>query len=178
MSADVLGKVAIVMGSDSDWEVMRPAAEVLAQFGVATEARVLSAHRTPDETIAYARTARAQGFRVIIAGAGGAAALPGMIAAVTELPVIGVPVALQVLDGLDSLLSIAQMPGGVPVARVGLGGAKNAGLLAARILAQADTPAAAQLRAALTAFAQTQRDQVLAKDETLRRRAARPTDAP
>jgi len=130
--------VAIVMGSSSDYEVMKDAVAILERFGVAHEVHVVSAHRTPEGMIEFARTAQARGLRVLIAGAGGAAHLPGMIAAVTTLPVIGVPVALARLDGLDSLLSIAQMPRGVPVATVAINGAANAGLLALRILALAD----------------------------------------
>ncbi|RLT37687.1 MAG: 5-(carboxyamino)imidazole ribonucleotide mutase [Chloroflexi bacterium] len=130
--------VGILMGSDSDLPVMRAAADALRDLGIPFEVRVLSAHRTPDQTLEYARSAVARGLRVIIAGAGGAAHLPGVLAAVTTLPVIGVPVALPVLDGLDSLLSIVQMPAGIPVATVGVGNARNAGLLAARILATSD----------------------------------------
>jgi 5-(carboxyamino)imidazole ribonucleotide mutase len=130
--------VGIVMGSDSDWPVMKAAAEALEEFGVAHEADVLSAHRMPDEMLAYGREAASRGLSVIIAGAGGAAHLPGMLAAVTPLPVIGVPVPLKNLDGLDSLLSIVQMPAGVPVATVAIGGSRNAGLLAVRILAASD----------------------------------------
>jgi 5-(carboxyamino)imidazole ribonucleotide mutase len=131
-------KVGIVMGSDSDWPTMQAAAEILAEFGVAYEADVVSAHRMPTEMIAYGQQAHERGLSVIIAGAGGAAHLPGMLAAVTPLPVIGVPVPLKYLDGMDSLLSIVQMPGGIPVATVAIGNAKNAGILAARILATSD----------------------------------------
>jgi 5-(carboxyamino)imidazole ribonucleotide mutase len=130
--------VGVVMGSDSDWPVMGAAAAALAEFGVGYEADVVSAHRMPHEMIAYGADAAGRGLRVIIAGAGGAAHLPGMLAAVTPLPVIGVPVPLAHLDGMDSLLSIVQMPAGVPVATVAVGGARNAGLLAVRILAAAD----------------------------------------
>ena len=130
--------VGVVMGSDSDWPVMRAAAEALAEFGVPYEADVVSAHRMPHDMIGYGGAAVARGLKVIIAGAGGAAHLPGMLASVTPLPVIGVPVPLAHLDGLDSLLSIAQMPAGIPVATVAVGGARNAGLLAVRILAAAD----------------------------------------
>jgi len=133
------------MGSDSDLPHLRPAAEVLAEFGVAHELRIVSAHRTPDVMFDYARSAAGRGLRVIIAGAGGAAHLPGMTASLTTLPVIGVPVPLAHLDGLDSLLSIVQMPAGVPVATVAVGGARNAGLLALRILATGDTRLAAAL---------------------------------
>lgn len=135
MSTPVVG---IVMGSDSDWPVMKAAAEALAEFDVAVEADVVSAHRMPDEMIAYGREAAGRGLKVIIAGAGGAAHLPGMLASVTPLPVIGVPVPLKYLDGMDSLLSIVQMPAGVPVATVSIGNARNAGLLAVRILAVGD----------------------------------------
>lgn len=130
--------IGIVMGSDSDWPVMRAAAQTLAEFGVAYEADVVSAHRMPHEMLAYGTGAAARGLRVIIAGAGGAAHLPGMLASVTPLPVIGVPVPLPHLDGMDSLLSIVQMPAGVPVAAVAIGGARNAGLLAVRILGVCD----------------------------------------
>ncbi len=131
-------RVGIVMGSDSDWPVMSAAGEALREFGVGFEADVVSAHRMPDAMIAYGREAHTRGLGVIIAGAGGAAHLPGMLAAVTPLPVIGVPVPLKYLDGMDSLLSIVQMPAGVPVATVAIGNARNAGLLAVRILAAAD----------------------------------------
>jgi 5-(carboxyamino)imidazole ribonucleotide mutase len=140
--------VGIVMGSDSDWSTMRAAAEALEDFGVETEVHVVSAHRMPKEMISYGETAADRGLKVIVAGAGGAAHLPGMLAAVTALPVIGVPVPLAHLDGLDSLLSIVQMPAGVPVATVSIGGARNAGLLAVRILATHDD----RLRAAMVAF--------------------------
>lgn len=140
--------VGIAMGSESDLPTMRAAAEVLRDFGVPFEMRVLSAHRTPEAMTSYARSAREHGLRVIVAGAGGAAHLPGMIAASTTLPVIGVPVQTKSLSGLDSLLSIVQMPGGVPVATVAIGGAKNAGLLAVQILATTD----GALAEALTAF--------------------------
>jgi 5-(carboxyamino)imidazole ribonucleotide mutase len=131
-------RVGIVMGSDSDWPVMKAAGEALEEFDVAYEADVVSAHRMPDEMLAYGRDASSRGISVIIAGAGGAAHLPGMLASVTPLPVIGVPVALKYLDGMDSLLSIVQMPAGVPVATVAVGNARNAGLLAVRILAATD----------------------------------------
>ncbi len=131
-------RVGIVMGSDSDWPVMKAAAEALREFDIEHEADVVSAHRMPEEMLAYGREAAGRGLQVIIAGAGGAAHLPGMLAAVTPLPVIGVPVPLKYLDGMDSLLSIVQMPAGVPVATVAVGGARNAGLLAVRILAAGD----------------------------------------
>jgi 5-(carboxyamino)imidazole ribonucleotide mutase len=165
MSGAVAG---VVMGSDSDWPVMRAAAEALAEFGVPYEADVVSAHRMPNEMIAYGSGAAGRGLRVIIAGAGGAAHLPGMLAAVTPLPVIGVPVPLAHLDGLDSLLSIVSMPAGVPVATVAVGGARNAGLLAVRILATGDE----QLRARMTRFQQDLREQALAKGAALRAREA------
>ena len=131
-------QVAIIMGSDSDWRVMEAAALILDQCGISYEASVVSAHRTPDEMMTFAKGAAAAGFKVVIAGAGGAAHLPGMVAAATTLPVIGVPVPLKYLDGMDSLLSIVQMPAGIPVATVGIGNAKNAGLLAARIIGSFD----------------------------------------
>ena len=137
--------VAVVMGSDSDWSVMADAAAALTEFGIAHEVEVLSAHRTPQAMIDFGRAARDRGLKVIIAGAGGAAHLPGMLASVTTLPVIGVPVPLAKLDGLDSLLSIVQMPAGVPVATVSIGGARNAGILAARILSTSDADVADKL---------------------------------
>ena len=138
MDEKTAARVAVVMGSDSDWSVMRGAADALAEFDVACDVDVVSAHRMPTEMIEFGRSAVARGLRVIIAGAGGAAHLPGMLASVTPLPVIGVPVPLAHLDGLDSLLSLVQMPAGVPVATVSVGGARNAGLLAVRILAAGD----------------------------------------
>ena len=137
--------VSVVMGSDSDWGVMSAAAEALAEFGIPHEVEVVSAHRTPKRMIAFGSEAASRGIRVIIAGAGGAAHLPGMLASVTTLPVIGVPVPLKYLDGMDSLLSIVQMPAGVPVATVSIGGARNAGLLAVRILAASDSALAARM---------------------------------
>ncbi|MFI6451593.1 5-(carboxyamino)imidazole ribonucleotide mutase [Streptosporangium amethystogenes] len=160
--------VGIVMGSDSDWPVMRLAAEALAEFGVEFEADVVSAHRMPEEMIAYGAQAAGRGLKVIIAGAGGAAHLPGMLASVTPLPVIGVPVPLRYLDGMDSLLSIVQMPAGVPVATVAVGGARNAGLLAVRILAAADE----ELRAKMEAFQLALKEQAHAKGARLRAEAA------
>jgi 5-(carboxyamino)imidazole ribonucleotide mutase len=130
--------VAVVMGSDSDWSVMSDAAQALKDFGIEYEVEVLSAHRTPERMIEWGKTAASRGIKVIIAGAGGAAHLPGMLASVTTLPVVGVPVPLGKLDGMDSLLSIVQMPAGIPVATVSIGGAKNAGILAARILSTSD----------------------------------------
>jgi 5-(carboxyamino)imidazole ribonucleotide mutase len=163
--------VGVVMGSDSDWEVMSAAAEALTEFGIPHEVDVVSAHRMPDETIEYGRSAVDRGLRVIIAGAGGAAALPGMLAALSPVPVIGVPVPLAQLDGLDSLLSIVQMPSGIPVAAVAVGGARNAGLLAVRILAAGSGELADRLRADLVTFQGTLRDQAKAKGERLRARA-------
>ena len=145
--------VGLVMGSDSDWPVMEAAADALAEFGIPFEADVVSAHRMPTEMIRYGQTAHERGLRVIIAGAGGAAHLPGMLASVTPLPVIGVPVPLKTLDGMDSLLSIVQMPAGVPVATVSIAGARNAGLLAVRMLAAGTDELAASLRADLLDFA-------------------------
>ena len=164
--------VGIVMGSDSDWPVMEAAAEVLAEFGVPFEADVVSAHRMPAEMIAYGQSARERGLRVIIAGAGGAAHLPGMLASVTTLPVVGVPVPLKTLDGMDSLLSIVQMPAGVPVATVSIGGARNAGLLAARILASGSDPLAVRLRDQLAGFAVELNKTAAAKGASLRRKVA------
>ncbi|QAV69998.1 5-(carboxyamino)imidazole ribonucleotide mutase [Salinibacterium sp. UTAS2018] len=139
--------VSIVMGSDSDWSVMKGAAAILAEFDVACEVEVVSAHRTPDRMIEFGRQAASRGVNVIIAGAGGAAHLPGMVASVTTLPVVGVPVPLAKLDGLDSLLSIVQMPAGIPVATVSIGGATNAGLLALRIIGSTDSAVADKLQA-------------------------------
>jgi 5-(carboxyamino)imidazole ribonucleotide mutase len=160
--------VGLVMGSDSDWPVMELAAQALEEFGIAYEADVVSAHRMPEEMIAYGQNAAGRGLRVIIAGAGGAAHLPGMLASVTPLPVVGVPVPLTYLDGMDSLLSIVQMPAGVPVATVSIGGARNAGLLAARILAAGDGEYAAGLRERMSAFQADLRDQAHAKGAALR----------
>ncbi len=134
--------VAIIMGSDSDWPIMEEAAKALDTFGISYTADVVSAHRMPEEMVDFAKTAAARGYKVIIAGAGGAAHLPGMVASVTTLPVIGVPVSLKNLEGMDSLLSIVQMPGGIPVATVGIDNAKNAGILAARIIGSADASVA------------------------------------
>ncbi|MFI6226290.1 5-(carboxyamino)imidazole ribonucleotide mutase [Micromonospora echinospora] len=152
--------VGLIMGSDSDWPTMRAAAEALDEFGVAYEVGVVSAHRTPVKMIEYARSAADRGLKVVIAGAGGAAHLPGMVASATPLPVIGVPVPLKHLDGMDSLLSIVQMPAGVPVATVSIGGARNAGLLAVRILAAADPT----LRERMTAY-QAGLEQLVAEKE-------------
>ncbi|MBF6298705.1 5-(carboxyamino)imidazole ribonucleotide mutase [Nocardia amamiensis] len=156
--------VGLIMGSDSDWPTMEAAAEALAEFGIRFEVGVVSAHRTPQRMLDYAREAAARGLKVIIAGAGGAAHLPGMVASATPLPVIGVPVPLKYLDGMDSLLSIVQMPAGVPVATVSIGGARNAGLLAARILAAHD-PA---LRTRMEQFQAGLEQMVLDKDDALR----------
>ena len=160
--------VGLVMGSDSDWPVMDAAAAALAEFGIPYEADVVSAHRMPTEMIEYGQQAHRRGLRVIIAGAGGAAHLPGMLAAVTPLPVIGVPVPLKYLDGMDSLLSIVQMPAGVPVATVSIGGARNAGLLAVRMLAAGTDPLAANLQQQLIDFASGLRQTALAKGAKLR----------
>src|SRR4051795_9100838 len=154
------------MGSDSDLPVMQGAVDVLREFDVPHEVRIVSAHRTPDVMAEYGRSAASRGLRVIIAGAGGAAHLPGMTASMTSLPVIGVPVALKQLDGLDSLLSIVQMPAGIPVATVAIGNAKNAGLLAVRILATSDE----KLRAALETYQADLAEQIRVKDATIRER--------
>jgi 5-(carboxyamino)imidazole ribonucleotide mutase len=158
--------VGVVMGSDSDWPVMEAAVTVLDEFDVPVEVDVVSAHRMPGDMLAYGEQAAGRGLRVLVAGAGGAAHLPGMLASVTPLPVVGVPVPLQHLDGMDSLLSIVQMPAGVPVATVSVGGARNAGLLAVRILAAAD-PA---LRERMSAFQAELADRARAKGEALRRK--------
>ncbi len=158
--------VSVVMGSDSDWTVMQEASRLLTEFGVAHEVEVVSAHRTPEKMIGFGKAAAARGVKVIIAGAGGAAHLPGMLAAVTTLPVVGVPVPLARLDGLDSLLSIVQMPAGVPVATVSIGGARNAGLLAVKILATAD----ASLSEALSRFAAELEASVEEKNRALQAR--------
>jgi 5-(carboxyamino)imidazole ribonucleotide mutase len=159
-------RVGLIMGSDSDWSVMEDAAQALAEFDVPFEVGVVSAHRTPGRMLEYAQTAAGRGIEVIIAGAGGAAHLPGMVASATALPVIGVPVPLARLDGLDSLLSIVQMPAGVPVATVSIGGARNAGLLAVRILGAADP----DLRGRMERFQADLEDMVLQKDAALRSR--------
>lgn len=171
MSTDPAGtgpvmRVGVIMGSDSDWPVMSQASEALEEFAVAHEVRVVSAHRTPLDMVDYAQSAAARGLSVIIAGAGGAAHLPGMVAALTPLPVIGVPVPLAYLDGMDSLMSIVQMPAGVPVATVSIGGARNAGLLAVRILA-ASQPS---LLAAMANFQDQLADGARAKNEALQQR--------
>ncbi|WP_182379990.1 5-(carboxyamino)imidazole ribonucleotide mutase [Nocardioides sp. WS12] len=158
-------RVGIVMGSDSDWPVMQAAAEALAEFGIPFEADVVSAHRMPEEMLQYGKDAAGRGLSVIIAGAGGAAHLPGMLASVTPLPVIGVPVPLKYLDGMDSLLSIVQMPAGVPVATVAVGGARNAGLLAVRILAASD----AALQQKMTEFQAELKAAAQAKGAVVRR---------
>jgi 5-(carboxyamino)imidazole ribonucleotide mutase len=166
-----LTDVGIIMGSDSDWPVMRPAAETLDEFGVRHEIRVVSAHRTPHLMLDYAGEAVARGLRVIIAGAGGAAHLPGMVASATPLPVIGVPVPLRYLDGLDSLMSIVQMPAGIPVATVSIAGARNAGLLAVRILATSDPALLAKIRE----FQESLRAMVAEKDAALSASLAEPS---
>jgi 5-(carboxyamino)imidazole ribonucleotide mutase len=160
--------VGIVMGSDSDWPTMRAAAEALDEFEIEYEVGVVSAHRMPEEMVEYGRTAVERGLRVVVAGAGGAAHLPGMLASLTPLPVIGVPVPLAHLDGLDSLLSIVQMPAGVPVATVAVGNARNAGLLAVRILAAGDGPDAEALRERMVAFQRSLNATAKAKGEALR----------
>jgi 5-(carboxyamino)imidazole ribonucleotide mutase len=174
MSGNGTGRpvVGVVMGSDSDWPVMEAASKALDEFGVAHEVDVVSAHRMPHEMLAYAADAHERGLRVLVAGAGGAAHLPGMLAAATPLPVIGVPVPLATLDGLDSLLSIVQMPAGVPVATVSIGGARNAGLLAVRMLAAGEGDEALRLRTELVAFAGRLRDEATTKGERLRARHA------
>jgi 5-(carboxyamino)imidazole ribonucleotide mutase len=156
--------VGLIMGSDSDWPVMKGAADALAEFEVPYEVGVVSAHRTPQKMLAYASGAADRGLRVVIAGAGGAAHLPGMVAAATPLPVIGVPVPLKYLDGMDSLLSIVQMPAGVPVATVSIGGARNAGLLAVRILGASDPV----LRNRMADYQDSLRELVAEKEEALR----------
>jgi 5-(carboxyamino)imidazole ribonucleotide mutase len=156
--------VGIVMGSDSDWPTMKAAAQALEEFDVPFEADVVSAHRMPEEMLAYGRGAAGRGLRVVIAGAGGAAHLPGMLAALTPLPVVGVPIALRHLDGLDSLLSIVQMPAGVPVATVAVDNARNAGLLAVRILATCDET----LSARMVAFQESLRDSARDKGRAVR----------
>lgn len=164
--------VGLVMGSDSDWPVMKAAAEALEEFGIGFEADVVSAHRMAEEMISYGKAAHRRGLRVIIAGAGGAAHLPGMLASVTPLPVIGVPVPLKHLDGMDSLLSIVQMPAGVPVATVSVAGARNAGLLAVRTLAAGGDEHAASLRDQLVDFQHQLAAAAQAKGEALRSEAA------
>jgi 5-(carboxyamino)imidazole ribonucleotide mutase len=161
-----MADVAVIMGSDSDWPVMSAAAEALQEFDVPFEAHVVSAHRMPVEMAEYARQAASRGLKVIIAGAGGAAHLPGMVASLTTLPVIGVPVPLKYLDGMDSLLSIVQMPAGVPVATVSIGGARNAGLLAVRILAAGD----AELTQRMVVFQDVLRETARLKDAALQDR--------
>lgn len=164
--------VGIIMGSDSDWETMKPAAEILDELGITHLAEVVSAHRMPEDMFAYAKEAVEKGIRVIIAGAGGAAHLPGMVASITTLPVIGVPVPLKHLEGLDSLLSIVQMPAGVPVATVGIGNAKNAGLLAARIIGSAADERAEKVRSLLDKFQVDMRQTAIDKGDALRAQLA------
>lgn len=161
--------VGVVMGSDSDWSVMSDAAQALKEFGIEYEVEVLSAHRTPEKMIEWGKAASSRGIKVIIAGAGGAAHLPGMLASVTTLPVIGVPVSLSKLDGMDSLLSIVQMPGGIPVATVSIGGAKNAGILAARILGTSD----AVLEKKLVEYGNSLADLVAQKNDQLKAEISR-----
>ena len=154
-------RVAVIMGSDSDWPVMKDAAEVLSQAGIEVVSEVVSAHRTPEKMVDFAKTAADRGFSVVIAGAGGAAHLPGMVASLTPLPVIGVPVPLATLDGMDSLLSIVQMPPGIPVATVGIGQARNAGILAMRILALTDASVATFLKGLMESQTQASLAKVL-----------------
>ncbi|MGF6821605.1 5-(carboxyamino)imidazole ribonucleotide mutase [Microbacterium sp. ZKA21] len=156
--------VGVVMGSDSDWRIMSDASQALTDFGIAHEVEVVSAHRTPDKLVQYAREARGRGIKVIIAGAGGAAHLPGMLASMTPLPVVGVPVPLAYLDGMDSLLSIVQMPAGIPVATVSIGGARNAGILAARIIGSSD----AEIADRIEEYARTLEGQVAEKNQRLK----------
>ncbi|GGC22661.1 MULTISPECIES: 5-(carboxyamino)imidazole ribonucleotide mutase [Brevibacterium] len=166
-STDTAAPVGIVMGSDSDWPTMKAAADALDELGIESSAEVVSAHRMPEDMVDWAKSAAARGVRVIIAGAGGAAHLPGMIASMTSLPVIGVPVPLKYLDGMDSLLSIVQMPGGVPVATVSIGGAKNAGLLAARILGAGQGAEAEAVRTRLDDYRSQLRQVALDKGRAL-----------
>lgn len=168
MATSAAPLVGVIMGSDSDYSVMADAVAVLREFGIPHEVEVVSAHRTPEKMVSYARGAADRGLKVIIAGAGGAAHLPGMVASMTSLPVIGVPVPLAKLDGLDSLLSIVQMPGGIPVATVSIGGAKNAGLLAARMLGAFDDA----LAAALNAYSAGLAEMVETKNAALQQRIA------
>jgi 5-(carboxyamino)imidazole ribonucleotide mutase len=159
--------VGIVMGSDSDWETMKEAHEILVEFGIETLPQVVSAHRMPEKMVAYAKSAASNGLRVIIAGAGGAAHLPGMIASLTSLPVIGVPVPLKHLEGLDSLLSIVQMPSGVPVATVGIGNAKNAGILAARIIGSGTDEISKSVQIKLDKYQESLKNFAIEKGDTL-----------
>ena len=159
--------VGIVMGSDSDWETMQAAGEVLTEFDISFKAEVVSAHRMPEDMVAYAKSAADSGMRVIIAGAGGAAHLPGMVASLTTLPVIGVPVPLKHLEGLDSLLSIVQMPAGIPVATVGIGNSKNAGILAARIISTGTDEISKYVSQALNKFQKNLRDLTIAKGDAI-----------
>jgi 5-(carboxyamino)imidazole ribonucleotide mutase len=161
MNAPIVG---VVMGSDSDWSIMSDAAQALKEFGIDYEVEVLSAHRTPDRMMEWGKAAAGRGLKVIIAGAGGAAHLPGMIASITTLPVVGVPVKLKSLDGMDSLLSIVQMPAGIPVATVSIDGARNAGILAARIIGAYDETVAKRL----DAFSSSLADQVAVKNQNLK----------
>ena len=164
--------VGIIMGSDSDWETMAPAAQILDELGISHNAEVVSAHRMPEDMVNYAKQAANSGMRVIIAGAGGAAHLPGMVASLTTLPVIGVPVPLNNLEGLDSLLSIVQMPAGVPVATVGIGNAKNAGLLAARIIASVDDEFGNEITKKLETFQVDMRQTAIDKGDALKAQIA------
>ena len=163
--------VAIIMGSDSDWPIMEGASLILSEFGIEHEVDVVSAHRTPEAMVDFAKSAAGRGIKVIIAGAGGAAHLPGMVASLTTLPVIGVPVPLKYLDGMESLLSIVQMPGGIPVATVGVGNSKNAGLLAARILAVGDQTITAEI----SKYMDKAREDSLAKSDSLKKKRTHKT---
>lgn len=162
--------VGIIMGSDSDWDTMEPAATVLKELGILAKSEVVSAHRMPEDMVEYAKSAKAHGLRVVIAGAGGAAHLPGMVASLTTLPVIGVPVPLTHLEGLDSLLSIVQMPAGVPVATVGIGNARNAGLLAARIISTGSDEIAQNVAEKLSGFQTELRNVAIEKGDALTQR--------
>ena len=168
--SEVSPLVGVVMGSDSDWAVMEAAAQVLAELEIAHEVDVVSAHRTPHRLVEYGSTAAARGLRVIVAGAGGAAHLPGMLASLTSIPVVGVPVPLAHLDGMDSLLSIVQMPAGIPVATVGIGNARNAGLLAARIIAAGESDADRSLRLRLDSMREDAAHKVQSSADALRAR--------
>jgi len=166
-SADQNPIVAIIMGSDSDWQTLSPASEILKDFGISFEVKVVSAHRMPEDMVEFAKSAVCRGLKVIIAGAGGSAHLPGMVASLTTIPVIGVPVPLKHLEGLDSLLSIVQMPAGVPVATVGIGNAKNAGLLAARIISTGNNQLASELQGKLSTFQKSLREVAIGKGDEL-----------
>jgi len=167
VSVDQNPIVAIIMGSDSDWQTLSPASEILNDFGISFEVKVVSAHRMPEDMVEFAKSASDAGLKVIIAGAGGSAHLPGMVASLTTIPVIGVPVPLKHLEGLDSLLSIVQMPAGVPVATVGIGNAKNAGLLAARIISTGNDLLASEVKSKLNAHQKMLRETAIDKGDEL-----------